>query len=389
MRRPLGALLLLLAAAVSGGASLPAGFTETSWSGITNPTAMAFAPDGRLFVCQQGGALRVIKNGALLATPFLTLTVDSNGERGLLGVAFDPNFLPNAVRLRLLHGADARRRTTASAASPPNGDVAGCRQRGHPSRAQQPDERHEPQRRRDPLRADGKLYVAVGENANSANSQIADEPARARSCASTADGTIPTDNPFFTTADAANNRAIWALGLRNPFTFAFQPGTGPDVHQRRRARTPGRRSTTESPAPTTAGRRAKGDCSNPSYVPDPFYTYNHITVGCAITGGDFYNPDVPQFPASYVGKYFFADYCGGWIKTIDPTSGSPTGDDVRDGDLEPGRRPRGLRREPVLPSPAASNTGLPGHVHRLERADDHAGPAEPARSPSATRRPSA
>ena len=56
---------------------------------------MAFAPDGRIFVCQQGGQLRVIKNGALLATPFVSLTVDSNGERGLLGVAFDPNFNTN------------------------------------------------------------------------------------------------------------------------------------------------------------------------------------------------------------------------------------------------------------------------------------------------------
>ena len=53
---------------------------------------MQFAPDGRLFVCEQGGRLRVIENGVLLTTPFLTVTVSSAGERGLLGVAFDPNF---------------------------------------------------------------------------------------------------------------------------------------------------------------------------------------------------------------------------------------------------------------------------------------------------------
>src|SRR5689334_4943618 len=56
---------------------------------------MELAPDGRIFVCQQTGSLRVIKNGALLSTPFLTLNVDSNGERGLLGIAFDPNFATN------------------------------------------------------------------------------------------------------------------------------------------------------------------------------------------------------------------------------------------------------------------------------------------------------
>jgi glucose/arabinose dehydrogenase len=64
-------------------------------SGLTNPTAMAFAPDGRLFVCQQAGQLRVIENGVLLPTPFLTVTVSSSGERGLLGVAFDPDFETN------------------------------------------------------------------------------------------------------------------------------------------------------------------------------------------------------------------------------------------------------------------------------------------------------
>jgi glucose/arabinose dehydrogenase len=79
-------------------ATVPPGFTDSLVaSGLNNPTAMALAPDGRIFVCQQGGALRVIKNGVLLPTPFLTVTVDSSGERGLLGVAFDPNFASNQL----------------------------------------------------------------------------------------------------------------------------------------------------------------------------------------------------------------------------------------------------------------------------------------------------
>ena len=71
---------------------------------------------------------------------------------------------------------------------------------------------------------DGKLYVAVGENANGANAQTLTN-LLGKMLRINADGTIPTDNPFFNTA-TGNNRAIWALGLRNPFTFAFQPGTG-------------------------------------------------------------------------------------------------------------------------------------------------------------------
>ena len=79
---------------------------------------MQFAPDGRLFVCQQGGQLRVIKNGVLLSTPFVSLTVDSNGERGLLGVAFDPNFASNQY-VYVYYTTTTRRCTIASAASRP------------------------------------------------------------------------------------------------------------------------------------------------------------------------------------------------------------------------------------------------------------------------------
>ena len=86
----------LLISTAAHGATLPSGFAETRVaSGLASPTAMTFAPDGRLFVCEQSGRLRVIKNGALLSQPFLTLSVSSSGERGLLGVAFDPNFASN------------------------------------------------------------------------------------------------------------------------------------------------------------------------------------------------------------------------------------------------------------------------------------------------------
>src|SRR5712672_2257444 len=93
---PFACVLLLLSAGVAEGATLPAGFTESVIaSGLSSPTAMDFAPDGRLFLCQQGGQLRVVKNDALLPAPFLTVTPDSTGERGLLGVAFDPDFVNN------------------------------------------------------------------------------------------------------------------------------------------------------------------------------------------------------------------------------------------------------------------------------------------------------
>src|SRR5688572_23953258 len=75
---------------------LPAGFAEAvAATGLTRPTATALAPDGRLFVAEQNGTLRVVQNGQLVAAPFVSLTVDSSGERGLLGVTLDPNFPAN------------------------------------------------------------------------------------------------------------------------------------------------------------------------------------------------------------------------------------------------------------------------------------------------------
>src|SRR5687767_7965423 len=76
--------------------AVPAGFADVPVAGgIAQPTAMTLSPDGRLFVAEQTGQLRVIKNGSLLATPFVQLNVDPAGERGLLGVALDPNFATN------------------------------------------------------------------------------------------------------------------------------------------------------------------------------------------------------------------------------------------------------------------------------------------------------
>src|SRR5437773_12230927 len=75
---------------------LPANVGETPFAaGLSGPPAMDFAPDGRLFVTQQTGDVRIIENGTLLTTAFLHVNTDSSGERGLLGIAFDPNFASN------------------------------------------------------------------------------------------------------------------------------------------------------------------------------------------------------------------------------------------------------------------------------------------------------
>ena len=316
--------LTFVSPAVSA-ANLPSGFTEEQFGGNLSgsPTAMAFAPDGRLFVCQQGGQLRVIKNGSLLSTPFVSLTVDSSGERGLLGIAFDPNFATShylyvyyTVATSPIHNRLSRFTAAGDTAVP--GSEAIILELDNLSSATNHNGGaiH--------FGPDGKLYIGVGENANGANSQTLSN-LLGKILRINADGTIPTNNPFYNTA-TGNNRATWALGLRNPFTFAFQPGTTRlfinDVGQ----------STWEEINDGIAGSNygwptTEGPTSNPAFR-SPIYYYGHgatNTTGCAIVGGAFYNPPVPQIPSSYIGRYFFADLCSGWIRVFDPTAGTATG----------------------------------------------------------------
>ncbi len=89
-------LFLLLCLPPSALAStLPAGFTETQLATGLDPTGLEVAPDGRIFVTEKNGNVRIIKNGSLLSTPFLTLTVDNYNERGLMSLLFDPSFTSN------------------------------------------------------------------------------------------------------------------------------------------------------------------------------------------------------------------------------------------------------------------------------------------------------
>ncbi|PYL88500.1 MAG: hypothetical protein DMF14_16475 [Verrucomicrobia bacterium] len=315
---PIVFLLYSLSFSVSA-ATLPSGFIETTVaSGIASPTAMAIAPDGRIFVCSQTGALRVIKNGVLLTTPFVTLSVDSVGERGLLGVAFDPYFtLTHYIYLYYtVPGTPAHNRVVRFTA---NGDVvlAGSRVILLELNPLSTGTNHNGGALH--FGADGNLYIAVGDNAEGSNSQnlsnLLGKILRLNS-----DGTIPSDNPFVQSTTARHE--IWALGLRNPFTFAFRGTTNfmyiNDVGQ----------STWEEVDLGQAGANygwpaTEGPTTNPAYQ-SPIYYYGH-SDGCAITGGTFYSPSTPNFPPSYVGKYFFGDYCSGFIRMLDPSTAKASG----------------------------------------------------------------
>ncbi len=314
-------LCILLLSHSAFAQTFPPGFSQVQVaSGISNPTVMAFAPDGRIFVAEQGGRLRVIKNGSLLSVPFVQVSVNSSGERGLIGIALDPHFTTNpyiylyyTVPNGTLHNRISRFMA--------NGDVALA---GSETVILE----------LDPLSSatnhnggamhfgkDGKLYVAVGENANPSKAQSLDAY-HGKILRINSDGSAPTDNPY--SSGTEQKKRVWSYGLRNPYTFSVQPGTGRifvnDVGQ----------VTWEEINEATAANRnfgwpnAEGVNSNTAYT-NPVYAYRHGTgdgKGCAITGGTFFNPASTNYPASYAGKYFFQDFCNKWINVIDFSGGT-------------------------------------------------------------------
>ncbi|HEX4233586.1 MAG TPA: PQQ-dependent sugar dehydrogenase [Caldimonas sp.] len=315
-----------------GGAVMqPAGFTRNqSWvTGLANATAFAQAPDGRLFVAEQGGTLRVVKNGALLATPFVSIAVDSAGERGLIGVALSPNFATNGFiyvySTRTTGGAHNRISRFIA-----NGDVAAAG--SETTLVDLPNLSTATNHNGGGMHFgnDGKLYVGVGENANPPQSQDLSVPF-GKLLRFNEDGSIPADNPFFATA-AGVARAIWAYGLRNPYTFAIEPGTGTifinDVGQ----------DTWEEIDVGVAGANygwpnSEGPDNVGAGITGPLFTYKHSAanppgsgpggffIGFAIAGGAFY-PAAGPFPAGYRGHYYFADYVNQFVGRLDVANGA-------------------------------------------------------------------
>lgn len=295
-------------------ASLPNGFGIAQVaSGLANVTSMAIANDGRIFVTQQEGTVRVIQNGVLVPTPVLKVTTSPDWERGLTGIALDPDFANNGymylaytVTSPTTHHIVSRFKVVGNLGIANSEKVIyeldDLLQNLHVGGSLA-------------FGPDGKLYIASGES-NGANQQ-APQSTGGKILRLNPDGSVPGDNPF--RQFGGRGPAVFAMGFRNPFTLAIQRTTGKifvnDVGD----------ATTEEVNEVVAGGNY-GWPSYEGYAPNPFisplFTYPHGAndneKGCAIVGGTFYEPSVVQFPQEYVGKYFFADFCNDWIRMMDP-----------------------------------------------------------------------
>lgn len=316
MKAPKILLSLLVFCTLQGYAQT---FTYQKVAGsISSPTAFAFVDKNLILVTEKTGKLRVIKNNTLLPKAAITLSVSTSSERGLIGVAVDPDFETNKYvylyytvptptifnRIeRYKYQGDTLTPSTKQTLLELNTLSAGNHNGGALN-----------------FGPDKKLYIGVGENAVGSNAQNLDNYL-GKILRINADGTVPSDNPF--TGNAAKSR-IWAYGLRNPYTFTFDPLSGKlfinDVGE----------NTWEeiNYAPTGGlnfGWPAKeGFCtSNCTGLTNPVFAYGHgdgIGLGCSIIGGTFFNTTATNYPANLQGKYFYTDYCGDWINYIDPAN---------------------------------------------------------------------
>jgi uncharacterized repeat protein (TIGR03806 family) len=320
-------MLATMLATTLSAATIPDGFEQVQIASGLDPTTMTFAPDGRLFVCEKAGRIWVIKNNARLSTPFVDLRSKTNNEneRGVQSVCFDPDFATNhyvyvyyCSTTPAIHNRVSRftaNGDVASGAETVIFDVTNLSSAGN----------HNGGGMR--FGRDGKLYVSTGENASGPNAQNSGN-LLGKLLRINANGTIPTDNPYYSTL-SGNNRAIVAFGLRNPFTLAVQRTSGllfindvgsayEEINSYNTAVAPVKTNFGWS---TISGKRTSQTA--PANYRDPVLAYQNAVYGTAICGGDFYNPAAPVagvFPGSYTGKYFFCDYGKSWIKYIDPAS---------------------------------------------------------------------
>ena len=253
-----------------GKLSLPPGFVQIQLvSGLTGATAMAIARDGRVFVCEQTGTLRVVKEGKLLPRPFATFQVDSSWERGLIGVALDPAFpdrpyvYVNYVAAKPYPHHRVSRLTARGELAVDGSEqillkgddqhtLGGSEPAGHQGGAIH-------------FGRDGKLYIALGDQTARAPAQRLDS-FLGKLLRINPDGSIPADNPF-PVSTKGKYRADLGTGPAQPIRFHGAAGNRANLHQRCRRRIRGNQRRIRGRQLRLADRRARPH--RRSTVPQP------------------------------------------------------------------------------------------------------------------------
>jgi glucose/arabinose dehydrogenase len=346
-RRPPAAILIavsiaaLLATSSPGPvAAAPSATLVEVESGFSEPVLVTHAGDGsgRLFVVEQDGLIKVIKNGNTLATPFLNISgkLSQGGERGLLGLAFHPSYETNRRLYVYYTRGDGDLVVEEYRADPGNPDRALASSARRILRINHPLSNHNGGHLA--FGRGGYLYIGTGDGGGSGdqdNNGQRRDTLLGKLLRIDINGTsgskayrIPSSNPL---VGRPGKNEIWSWGLRNPWRWSFDRANGNlwigDVGQSRWEEVD--RSTRTSGAGKGKNfgwrvmegnhcyRPASG-CNKSGKV-KPLAEYSH-TVGCSITGGYVYRGSQV---ASLRGHYVFGDYCSGRIWTLPSGASRP------------------------------------------------------------------
>jgi glucose/arabinose dehydrogenase len=313
-------------------------FTEVT-GGLSQPVFITNAGDGsgRLFILERAGRIRIVKNGALLGTPFLDIDQDVNSagdEQGLLALAFHPNYASNGLFYTAHTAQDGSLVLSRFSRSAGNPDLANAGSRvtllaiPHPVNTNHNGGTLA-------FGPDGYLYWSTGDGGgggdlpnNAQNLTVLLGKILRLDVDSGSPYGIPPSNPFVDDPNPAVRKEIWAYGLRNPWRISFDALTSDlyigDVGQA------AREEIDFQPASSTGGenygwRVMEGSlCFNPSSGCDksgkvlPIAEYDHRT-GCSVTGGYVYRGSLYPLMG---GHYFYGDFCTGAFFSL---QGSPAG----------------------------------------------------------------
>jgi uncharacterized repeat protein (TIGR01451 family) len=318
-------------------ANVTPGFAQTQLAGgLKKPIALAFAPNGDIYIAEQAGAILIYRNGAILPNPVITLNVFNVGETGLLGIALDPNFATNGY----LYASYTVPLTTSAGTNQPyaqlsrftvvngvaNASSEKVLYRGNQVQLQDGSGGNYDHAGNDvQIGPDGKLWWSVGDNVPSISNGQTLTNIYGKILRFNLDGSVPSDNPFVNVPRAVPY--VYAYGLRNPWRFTFLPNgqamtedTGSSYWEDLNAIQPGE---------NFGWPIKEGNCGSCGYA-NPSYAYGHLPTDAAASAIAAYSGST--FPQSYNHVVFVGDYNRRDIEavTFDPTYKTEVSDTVFD-----------------------------------------------------------
>jgi hypothetical protein len=304
----------------------PALATTRVASGFDSPVDLKTAPGdrSRLFVVEQGGRIRALRNGQALPQPFLDIAakISSGGERGLLGLAFHPRYAENG-RFFVNYTDRSGDTHIAEFHVTSNPDLADGGSERTVLFVEQPFANHNGGGLA--FGNDGMLYVGLGDGGSGGDPLGNGQSLRTRlgkmlRLDVDRSGFVPPDNPFVSTPGAAPE--IWAFGLRNPWRFAFDPATGDlyvgdvgqDAFEEVDIGTAARHGGENYGWNVMEGTHCfRSPSCNQAGLTLPVLDFGHDAGSCAVTGGVVYRGC--RMPG-YAGTYFYGDFCSAFVRSF-------------------------------------------------------------------------